>query len=144
MPFADTVASSGMASAMLTSRSRLSASCDTVFFRPTNAALLSSFSVKLPLLSPTLFSRFKPAIPLPTPSSAASAIPDGSTGTKLARTLEVGLLLSLADRAFGDRPRVSGELESETLFSKMERRLRTAEEERCSDMAAVSSSVRLA
>lgn len=143
MAFADTVASSGMASAMLTSRSRLSASCDTVFFRPTNAALLSSFSVKLPLLNP-LLSRFKPAIPLPTPSSAASAIPDGSTGTKLARTLEVGLLLSLADRAFGDRPRVSGELESEALFSKIERRLRTAEEERCSDMAAVSPSVRLA
>lgn len=59
---------------------------------------------------------------------------------KLARTLERGLPLAsvMLGRPEGDRPRDSESSRSElALFSKMDRRLRTADEDRCSDMAVV-------
>ena len=87
-------------------------------------------SLKLPRLNSALLCFSRPAMGL-----------TGSTGTKLARTLFVDkypFSLSLL-RPLGERPRESGEFESSVaLFSKMERRLRTADEESFSeDMAAI-------
>ena len=137
VPAADTAACSGIAFSMPNSLPRLSASCDTVFLNPSNASPSSPFSEKLPRLSPALLSRFKLAMPLPTPSPSSAMPPGRSTDTKLALTFDVGLLFSLSVNALVDRPRVSGEF-SGPLFSKIERRLRTAEDDRFSDMAIVA------
>lgn len=137
MTAADSTAASGIASATFDSFSLRTASSDTVFFSSSSPpSSLSSVAVKLPLLRPALLCLFNSAIPAPTPSSIAPAIPpEGSTDTKLARILDVGLLFSLSlVNPLSDRPRVSGEL-SPALVSKMDRRLRTAEELRSADMA---------
>jgi hypothetical protein len=105
----------------------------TVLFKSLNAPSPST-SLKLPLLNPAV----------PWLSAVAVAMPPAnSTGTKLARTLLLGLLpfsLSLPPIPLGLLPLESGELESrEALFSKRLRKLRTAEEARFSeDMAAVA------
>ena len=70
--------------------------------------------------------------------------PEASTETKLARMRDVGLLfsLSLVVRPLVDRPRVSGEGElSPALFSKRDRRLRTAEEVRSEEVRSVDMAV---
>lgn len=74
-------------------------------------------------------------------STVVAILTAGSTGTKLARTLLAcrdPFSLSLPN-PLGDLPRESEESVSRlALFSKIERRLRTAEEARCSeDMAVV-------
>lgn len=131
----DSTAASGIGCAILLSSSLLCASSDTVSFKANASS--SVLAVKLPLLISAVLSRFPSALPLPTPSSGASAdILGGSTETKLARILDVGLLLFDAslERPLVERPRASGEL-SLPLFSNMDRRLRTAEEERSVDIA---------
>ena len=99
-------------------------------------------AVKLPRLSPALLSLFGIDNSSPTPFSIIVAIPpEGSTETKLARMRDVGLLFSLSlVRPPLDRPRVSGEL-SPALFSKRERRLRTAEEARSDEARSLDMAV---
>lgn len=92
---------------------------------------LASASPKLPL-RPALLSL----------GCSVAMLDLGSTDTKLARTLLVRLSppfsLSAAPREpAGDRPRGSDAVVSPCLFSKSERRLRTAEEERFSEDMAV-------
>jgi len=124
---------SGMASATFGSLSRLSASLETVFFSSSNPSS-PSFSPKLPLLSPALLCLFRSAKGADE-SNEAAIPPDGSTDTKLARTFDVGLLFSVSGNPPLDRPRVSGELLSDGLVSKIDLRLWTAEEARSEDMA---------
>ena len=102
----------------------------TVLFKSLKAPS-PSISLKLPLLSLAPLSLFSTVVAMP---------PASSTGTKLARTLLAGrypFSLSLL-RPLGERPRESGELESSVpLFSNIDRRLRTVEEDLFSeDMAA--------
>lgn len=124
-----------MTSSTLCSASLLLASSEIVFFR--SNAPSSLFAVKLPRLISAVLLLFPSGVPFPTPSSSTSAdILGGSTATKLARTLDVGLLLLLSlDNPLLGRPRASLGESSPPLVSKMERRLRTAEEDRSVDIA---------
>lgn len=128
--------------ALLSPTDMRSSSAMGALSRPT-----SSFSVPLPLTSATAEAPFVAPSPLDGRLSAVVAIfATGSTGTKLARTLLVcrdPFSLSLPN-PLGDLPRESDESVSRlALFSKIERRLRTAEEERCSEDMAIAAQISL-
>lgn len=146
---ADSIATSGMVSATLDAFSLRSASSLTDVVLRSSGSILSLPSLKLPRRRPALLSSRVSSGTLPpdSPNSVVLAIvmlpAAGSTGTKLARTLDVGRLGVLSFQPAEDRPRWSGAdvfaaaaaAASDALFSKIDRRLRTADEERSEDMA---------
>lgn len=144
---ADSMADSGMVSPTVESSSRRACSVEIVS-RRAPAATPSMLSLKLARRSPLLLSRWSSELVVcvasaggfPLGSAVVAMLKRGSTATKLERIREVrggsgeGDVFSRLPNRPGDLPRVSGEF-SDALFSKSDRRLRTADEDRSADIS---------